>query len=108
MRRGMEKNDRCFNGRILAKTFTRASCVTCLFLLGASNAQAAVVMVSPTAGIPGSTFYVSGTGYTPGEQLSIWWDFPLVRLGATNADDSGAFANVPFTVPKDPQTSPPG
>jgi hypothetical protein len=60
--------------------------------------------ISPHAGPAGSTAVASGFGFAPLEQVKVYWNSPLMYLGAVNADVRGSFsgtAGLLFTVPPD-------
>ena len=57
----------------------------------------AAISVSPSTAVRGSTVSVAGTGFQPGETISIFFGSGVVA-GAT-ADGSGTFVNRTFVVP---------
>lgn len=72
----------------------------------------ATLTASPTSGAPGSSISVSGSGFLPGETVTVHAGFPLYSgntLDATKtvtADANGAFAPVSITIPQGAQAGP--
>jgi len=55
------------------------------------------VFLSRDSGPGGTTVNVSGEGYSPGERVVI--RFHTEQIGATTANDQGAFSNVAVVIP---------
>lgn len=73
-----------------------------------------VLTVTPTSGLKGSTVTLSGTGWKPGETVTLRWDCKLVTCAtaplttvpaAITADPSGNFSGVTATVPTTTSTA---
>jgi hypothetical protein len=61
------------------------------------NVGSASVFLSRDSGPGGTTVNVSGEGYSPGERVVI--RFHTEQIGATTANDQGAFSNVAVVIP---------
>lgn len=62
--------------------------------------SSAVITLTPTSGLAGSSVSVDGTGFTPSSSLTATFNGSPVALGGTTSTDgAGAFTGSTFTVP---------
>lgn len=90
--------------RPLAQTGLLALMVALLIPLGSGGppALAQTLALFPTSGGPGTPVHVSGSGFVPGETVSVRWGASTGQVLAQGAANGAGGIDISFTVPAGP------